>query len=108
MQRRGVGRAPFSIQTVRNRLRAVGMKSRRARQKPELKQNHRDARLRWAQDHRRWTQAQWRNCLFTDESRFSLVPDDQSRRVWRRNGEDAHEERTVWWWRNLGLGWNNT
>ena len=93
VQRRGLGHARFSIQTARNRLRAAGMKSRKARRKPELKQMHRDARLLWAQQHRRWTQAQWRNCLFTDESRFSLVNDDQTRRVWRRRGENAYEDR---------------
>ena len=93
--RRGAGARPFSVATARRRLHADGLTSRRARRKPHLTPDHRAARLRWARIHRRWARNDWRRCLFTDESRFSLVPDDQTRRVWRRSAEDAHLDQFV-------------
>ena len=93
--RRGVGARPFSVSTAKRRLYAAGLKSRRARWKPHLTPGHRAARLQWARIHRRWARNDWQRCLFTDESKFSLVPDDQTRRVWRRPAEDAHLDQFV-------------
>nr|CAH7714314.1 unnamed protein product [Callosobruchus chinensis] len=40
------------------------------------------ARLQWARAHQDWLLTQWRNVLFSDESRFGLVSDDYQERVW--------------------------
>ena len=95
VERRGAGARPISVSTARRRLYADGMHSKRARRKPHLTPEHRAARLQWARDHHRWTRDDWRRCLFTDESKFSLVPDDQTRRVWRRRQEAAHQDQFV-------------
>ena len=50
---RGQGARPVSIQTVRNRIHAVGLKSRVPAKKPELTQRHRDARLNFNRAHAR-------------------------------------------------------
>ena len=52
-----------------------------------LSQRHRQARLAWTRQHRRWTNQQWAAVLFTDESGFLLDMLDRRRRVWRRRGE---------------------
>nr|CAH7758705.1 unnamed protein product [Callosobruchus chinensis] len=40
----------------------------------------------WARAHQDWLLPQWRNVLFSDESRFGLVSDDYQERVWRERG----------------------
>ena len=90
------GHHRVSAQTIRNRLRSVGLRARRPFRGPTLTANHRQRRLNWAQNHLRWRRNQWANVLFTDESRFMLRAVDGRRRVYRRTGEryfDACVER---------------
>ena len=81
------GRRRVSAQTIRNRLRSVGLRARRPFRAPTLTVNHRQRRLNWAQNHLRWRRNQWNNVLFTDESRFMLREVDGRHRVYRRTGE---------------------
>ena len=76
-----------SVQTVRNRLHSAGLRARRPYVGVSFSQRHRQARLAWTRQHRRWTNQQWATVLFTDESRFLLDMLDRRRRVWRRRGE---------------------
>nr|CAH7759328.1 unnamed protein product [Callosobruchus chinensis] len=39
-----------------------------------------------ARAHQDWLLPQWRNVLFSDESRFGLVSDDYREKVWRERG----------------------
>ena len=48
-----------STQTVRNRLRQSGIRSRRACSRIPLTQLHKQARLHSAQDHVNWTDNDW-------------------------------------------------
>ena len=77
----------ISAQTVRNRLHAARLRARRPAVRVPLTPAHRRHRLQWAQDHVGWTQADWANVLFTDESRFCLDFNDGRIRVWREPGE---------------------
>ena len=52
-----------------------------------MTRQHRIARLDFAHQHINWTEEQWGNILFTDESRFSLRGADVREKVWRRPGE---------------------
>ena len=99
-QQRGAGGIPVSVQTIRNRLHAAGLKSRVPAKKPCLSQRHRAARLQFARNHVRWNRQQWRTVTFSDESRFCLRHIDGRLRVWRRNGE-RHGE-TYWVQRQSG------
>ena len=76
-----------SVQTVRNRLHSAGLSARRPYVGVPLSQRHRQARLAWTRQHRRWTNQQWATVLFTDESQFLLDMLDRRRPVWRRRGE---------------------
>jgi hypothetical protein len=84
---RGRGALRLSRQTIRNRLNGSGLRSRQPSVKQRLLPGHTQARLRWARIHAHWTRAQWRNVLFSDESRFSLHHNDRRMRLWRRRGE---------------------
>ena len=76
-----------SIQTVRKRLHSAGLRARRPYVGVVLTPRHRQARLAWVRQFRRWNNQQWASVLFTDESRYVLDMLDRRRRVWRRHGE---------------------
>nr|CAH7737056.1 unnamed protein product [Callosobruchus chinensis] len=72
--------------TIRRRVLASGLRCRRPIRVPLLTARHRTARLQWARAHQDWLLPQWRNVLFSDESRFGLVSDGYRKRVWRERG----------------------
>lgn len=76
-----------SSRTIQRRLVEKGMLSRRPAKKPLLKARHRQARLEFAQQHQHWTISQWRNVLFSDESKFDLFKSDGMCRVRRPKGQ---------------------
>jgi transposase len=79
--------AAISGQTVRRRLRENALHCHRPARRPILTARHRQQRLLWAQQHRNWNWRQWRNILFTDESRYCLHHPDGRIRVWRRRNQ---------------------
>nr|CAH7763863.1 unnamed protein product [Callosobruchus chinensis] len=64
----------ISTATIRRRVLASGLRCRRPLRVPLLTARHRTARLQWARAHQDWLLPQWRNVLFSDESRFGLIP----------------------------------
>nr|CAH7730880.1 unnamed protein product [Callosobruchus chinensis] len=74
----------ISTATIRRRVLASGLRCRRPLR--VLTARHRTARLQWARAHLDWLLPQWRNVLFSDQSRFGLVSDDYRERVWRERG----------------------
>nr|CAH7756655.1 unnamed protein product [Callosobruchus chinensis] len=64
----------ISTATIRRRVLASGLRCRRPLRVPLLTARHRTARLKWARAHQDWLLPQWRNVLFSDESRFRLIP----------------------------------
>lgn len=73
--------------TVRRRLAEGGLTAHRPANGPKLAPAHRQARLRFAQEHVNWTVDQWRTVLFSDESRMCLHGNDGRGRVYRRPTE---------------------
>jgi len=80
-------RRRMSVRTIRRRLLAAGYWSRRPARCPRLTLEHRRRRREWGRRHRVWYHRQWRHCIFSDESRFSLYHSDGRVRVRRRQGE---------------------
>ena len=76
-----------SDQLIRNRLHAANLRARKPAKKPKMTALHRLARLRFCRQHRQWNLNQWRNVMFSDESRFCLRSLDGRVKVWRRRGE---------------------
>lgn len=73
--------------TVRRRLAEGDLTAHRPANGPKLTPAHRQARLRFAQEHVHWTVDQWRRVLFSDESRLCLHSNDGRGRVYRRPNE---------------------
>ena len=96
----GTRQRPVSADTVRRRLAAANLRNRRPARRPVLTPRHRMARLQWAQGRIRWRHQQWRQVLFTDESRFCVDSPDGRVRIWRPRNErfaDASVlERNAW------------
>nr|CAH7716578.1 unnamed protein product [Callosobruchus chinensis] len=79
-------RSVLSTATIRRRVLASGLRCRRLLRVPLLTARHRTARLQWVRAHQDWLLPQWRNVLFSDESRFGLVSDDYRERDRRERG----------------------
>ena len=61
-----------SQSTICRRLRARGLNSYRPLKFPLLTERHKVDRLEWTRQHLSWSVDQWRQVVFSDESRFSL------------------------------------
>jgi hypothetical protein len=86
-----IGRPDLSPQTIKRRLIKVGkLKCRIAARKPWLRPVNRGKRLAWARAHVNWTPAQWREVLWSDESKF-VIRYHASRKVWRVKGQQPQE-----------------
>ena len=81
----GTHNARISGQTVRNHLRENGVRPRRPYVGHKLTLGHRRNRVQWARNHQRWNQLQWRQILFSGESRFCLERHNGRTLVNRRN-----------------------
>ena len=77
----------MSVRTIRRRRLAIGYWSRRRATCPRLTLEHRRRHCEWGRRHRVWDLRQWRHCIFSDESRFSLHHKDGRVRVRRMQGE---------------------
>lgn len=79
----------ISPDTVRNRLREFGLRPRRPYVGMPLTPQRRRVRMAWLTQHRPnlFPLRQWRNVMFSDESRYLLYRSDGRQRVYRRVGE---------------------
>ncbi|GFU91373.1 transposable element Tcb2 transposase [Trichonephila clavipes] len=75
-----------SVQTVRNRLHGVSLYARRPMVCVKLTSRHRHDHREWATEHVNWRRNEWSNVLFSDESRFSVHPDNRCIFIWRDRG----------------------
>ena len=57
---------------------------------PKLTPQHMERRLAWAKDKVNWTQEQWDNVIWSDESKYNVQGSDGRVRVIRKEGERYH------------------
>ena len=81
----GTHQRPISADTDRHRLVASNLRCYRSARGPVLA--HRQERLQWALQRQNWRNQQWRNVIFSDESRYCISTADGRTRLWRRRGE---------------------
>lgn len=62
----------ISARTARRRLVEAGLKGCKARKKPWLSQENKKKRLDWALRHQHFTEEDWSNVLWSDESNFEV------------------------------------
>ena len=77
----------ISLHTVRRRLIEHGLHRRRPMRFPGVTTQHKVRRCQFSRIYLSWTDEDWGNCLFTDESKFVLHHDSNRARVTRRSGE---------------------
>jgi hypothetical protein len=77
----------ISAPTVRSRLKERGLSAKTPATGPRLTVGYRRARLKFAHQYVNRGHNEWKNVLFTDESRFSPRSPDGREKVWRRPGE---------------------
>ncbi|GFX55524.1 transposable element Tcb2 transposase [Trichonephila clavipes] len=75
-----------STQTVQNQLHGVGLYARRPMVCVRLTSRHRRDRREWATEHVNWRRNESSSVLFSDESRFSVHPDNRRIFIWRDRG----------------------
>jgi transposase len=77
----------LSAQTVRNRMKEMGMKAVVKKKRPLLSQKHRRARLDFAVAHRDWTLEDWKKVVWSDETKINCLGSDGRKWVWKKAGE---------------------
>jgi len=78
----------LSVTTVKRRLINSGLNGRIAKRKPLIRKINAVKRLEWAQEHATWSMQQWKNVLWSDESKFEIF--GSHRKVYVRRG--PHEK----------------
>ncbi|GFU62067.1 transposable element Tcb2 transposase [Trichonephila clavipes] len=84
-----------STQTVQNWLHGVGLYARRPMVCVRLTSRHRRDHREWATEHVNWRRNEWCNVLFSDESRFSVHPDNRRIFIWRDRGGSRNNSASV-------------
>ena len=100
-----------SRHTVGRRLRQEGIKCRRPSKKKFISDINRVERLRFATGKVRWTQQDWSQVIFSDESPFPIERHDGRLRCYRRAGErlapncvtTVRDKRSVHVWGAIGM-----
>jgi hypothetical protein len=94
---------PLSAQTVRNNLKATGMKAVVKKKQPILTKRHRKDRLDFALSHKDWTLEDWKKVVWSDETKINRMGSDGRKWVWKKAGE-ALSDRLVEGTKKFGGG----
>ena len=73
--------------TLRRQLRKQGLGAYVRRKKPFLSRAAKQRRREWAKTFGEWTDEEWSNVIFSDESKFNLFGSDGRQWCWRRPGQ---------------------
>jgi hypothetical protein len=73
--------------TIRNYLKLLKLKCRVARRRPLVNYFQRKRRVEWARRLITKPSSFWKKCLFSDESRITLLDSDVQERIYRADGE---------------------
>lgn len=79
-------------QTVRNRIKKEGFAGLVAVKKPWLSNKNIKLRLKWAKKHATWSIEDWKNVIWSDETKIQLFGSDGITRAWRKPGERMKKE----------------
>jgi transposase len=76
-----------SAQTVRRALKEVGLKAATKKRKPRLLPRHIRGRMDFALRHQHWTVEDWKQVVWSDETKINRLGSDGCKWVWRRSGD---------------------
>jgi transposase len=78
--------------TVARALKSLGYACRIKKKKPKLTEKHKKARLAFAKKYESWTSDDWKNVIWSDESKFNLLNSDGKEYYWTNRPEEITEE----------------
>lgn len=81
-----------SVDTCKRALKRMGYGFYTAKEKPLLTSLQKKKRLRFAKDHENWTLDQWREIIWSDESKFEVTVGDERKKVVRNKDEAFHND----------------
>jgi transposase len=82
----------LSTRTVQRRMHQWGIYAHAARKVPLISRRNRIARVAWVRERLNWTMEQWKQILWSDESRFTLFQADGRVNVWREMNERYNQD----------------
>lgn len=77
----------LSAKTIYNILKAAGFKKTKPTRKPGLTKAMKEARLQFCLEHKDWTDEDWKNVIWSDETSVILSHRRGSYKVWRQPDE---------------------
>ena len=77
---------------MRNALKQSGMKAIVKQKKSRLSVKHRKARLAFALEHQTWTVEQWKQVVWSDETKINRLGSDGKEYVWIRHGQERNSQ----------------
>jgi transposase len=81
-----------SRKTVARALKSCGYSCRIKKKKPRLTDKHKKARLAFAKKYESWTSDDWKNVIWSDESKFNLLNSDGKEYHWTNRPEELTED----------------
>jgi len=81
--------------TVARSLKRSGLGSFAKRKKALLSAKHRNARLKFAREHLKWTEANWSRVFFSDETKINLWNSDGRQYCWKKRGDRLRDQHVV-------------
>ncbi|GFW41463.1 transposable element Tcb1 transposase [Trichonephila clavipes] len=81
---------PVSMKTIQRELHTANIHGRVAIRKPLVSGRNAAKRLQWCRSHINWTQLQWEEVIWSDESSFTLFQTTERVFVWRTPAEVFH------------------
>jgi len=73
---------PISISTLKRRLREAGLIAKKVKKRPALKPRHVHGRMQFVKKYKEWTEEDWANVVWSDESKINRICSDGLQWVW--------------------------
>ena len=77
----------LSYMTVYRSLKSLGFEAKVKQKKPFLSKKHKEIRYKWAKAHEFWTIEDWKNIIWSDETKINIWGSDGIRYYWTRPGD---------------------
>ena len=81
----------ISSQIICCHLKKAGMKAVAKKKCPHLKSAHKKARLDFGKSYQHWTVEDWKQVIWSDETKINSIGSDGKRSAWKKAGEDLSD-----------------
>lgn len=77
-----VNPVPISVSTIKRGLKESGLTAKKVIRRPALKKKHINSRLQFVKKYKEWTEEDWANVVWSDESKINRICSDGMKWVW--------------------------